>query len=302
MNTKSKSLAGIFTIVVLALAPFNAAVADEGDSKPASEYRSTLFSLDFKGGTLSEFVSVLRELDPSYNIIVQDDASSFPMARIQLNSVAMASCIWMLDHEVVEREGVQTSLWTEEFPSASQRLVIIGARTNFVTRTARGQRRPQDNSVVLDEVKTRVFSVGTLLDSGFDSGMILENISQLDRLQDAGAGKIVAMIDEDTGVLMVRSTPWHIETVVELLDALERSIGYRLSVRTRQAKNPDKAADDVVLEILSAEQLQEMSVQELRSHLVQVSQARKESRGDAEKGTLLDDQFKSVMEELKSRQ
>ena len=308
MNTTTKSLVMFAAAAALACIPSHLVSAqdqDQGHDSSSSSSRHH-FNVDFKGGTLGEFVSQLREQDPSFNIIVQEDASKFPLPEIELNSVTISSCMWILDNEMIDREGVRTSLWTEQYPSVNQNVIFIGSDSTVSPRPNRNSRRPQNETTAIDEVKTRVFSVGMLLDSGVvDAGMILGNISQLNDMQQAGASRIVARIDEKTGVLMVRSTPWHIETVIELLDSLRQSIIYIKSVRVEPKAAP--ALDPEAVELPqpsfhTREEFKQQSTQELRESLVEISQARKRFRGDSKTSGLLDEQFAWVMEELKSRQ
>lgn len=306
MNTARNSIVMFVAAATLAWMPSYSASAEDHGHDSSSRSGEIRFNIDFKGGTLGDFISQLREQDPSFNIIVQEDASEFPLSEIELNAVTMKSCMWFLDHETIDREGVQVSLWTEQFPSTSQNMIFIGSQSSVSPRPARNSRRPQHESAALDEVKTRVFSVGMLLDSGvIDAGMILDNISQLDQMQQGGAGRIVARIDQQTGVLMVRSTPWHIETVVELLDSLQTSIAYLKSAKVESKAAPVQQPQAGALpqpSFLSQEDVPQQSTGALRERLVEISQARKTFRGDSEMSKRLDEQFKWIMEELKSRQ
>jgi hypothetical protein len=303
MNTSATYLTMILTAATLACLPVSAASAEDLAAPESRQSNSDRFDLQFDGGTLEEFVLLLRQQDPAFNIIIQENAMSFPLPAMQLNDVSIKSCIWMIDREYVDRQGMRRVVWSEEYPSADQNLIVIGARS--VVSQPRTVRTAAGRQQLNEELQTRVFFVGNLRSHGYSSEMILGNIARLRQLQGATDNQSQAVIGDQSDVLMVRATNHHLIVIEELLEAMDQSRRHRLAIMpTALAMEEDLAVSDrdpSSLEILTQDQIGSMTDLELRQRLIEVSMARKLARNDQELADQLINQFKMVMSEMKRR-
>ena len=303
MNTSAKYLTMILTVATLACLPVSAASTEDLAAQESRQSNPDRFDLQFDGGTLEEFVLLLRQQDPAFNIIIQDNAMSFPLPPMQLKDVSIKSCIWMIDREHVDRHGMRRVVWSEEYPSVDQDLIVIGVRSVVAqTRTARtAAGRQQLNQ----ELQMRVFFVGNLRSHGYSSEMILGNITRLRELQGSTDNQLQAVIGDQSDVLMVRARNRDLIVIEELLDAMDQSRRHRQAIiPTALAMEEDLAVSDFDLSslgILTEDQIGSMTDHEIRHRLMEVSMARKLTRNDLELRDQLIDQFKMLMSEMKRR-
>jgi len=303
MNTSAKYLTMILTAATLACLPVSAASAEDLAAQESRQSNPDRFDLQFDGGTLEEFVLLLRQQDPAFNIIIQDNAMSFPLPPMQLKDVSIKSCIWMIDREHVDRNGQRRVIWSEQYPSVNQDLIVIGAQP--VGGQNRATRAGKASLQLENEFQTRIFFIGNLRSHGYSSDMILGHVAQLQELQGVVKNQSQAIIDDQSDVLMVRARNRDLIVIEELLDAMDQSRRHRQAIiPTALAMEEDLAVSDFDLSslgILTEDQIGSMTDHEIRHRLMEVSMARKLTRNDLELRDQLIDQFKMLMSEMKRR-
>lgn len=296
----------ILSTVTLAVAPVCLADGDQSTSAAGVD-------IHFEGGTLAEFADLLRQADPSYNIILQGEAADFPVQALDLHQVSIPGCVWVLDTMRTEVNGSTRRLSSDSYLEASgSKIIVIGQESRTRQVNPRGSRVPKQ--IDLDEYHIEVMSVGQLLASGITSKMIMDNIAMLEELGvPIGSKKAEVRIDTKTGVLMVRATALQIDMVEELLGSLESSRIFIEDMNDNadaaKATPPppppplptSSARNSSEVKLYTEAELKALTTIEIRNHLPQVSKARKLVRGDDVLSDKLKNQFDLLMEELKGR-
>ena len=303
MNTLMKSLTMIVVTATLSGFASPAASADGNAAFEERKSQSVRFNIEFDGGTLKEFVQLLRQKDPTFNIIIQEHAASFPLPRMELKGVSIKSCIWMIDREHVDRNGQRLVIWSEQYPSVNQDLIVIGAQS--VAGQNRATRAGTARLQLENEFQTRIFFIGNLLSHGYSSDMILEHVAQLQELQGVTGNQSQAIIDDQSDVLMVRARNRHLMVIEELLEAMDQGGRHRKAVMPTASKiKEDRPVPDRVrslVRMLTQEEISSMTDGQLREQISEVAAARKYARLDQELSDQLANQFQMVMDELKRR-
>jgi len=247
-------------------------------------------------------------MDPGINILVQDNASDFPVPAMNLNKVNVKACIWTLNQLRVENDINTRELYSDEFVVVGGSPVIVLSSSTSFRRTAAQRNSRGRTAQVPGIMQTEVMSVGDLLSSGFTPDMILNDLKQMRSLSGASEqGSDKAVIDTQTGLLMIHGNELEVAQAWELLAALEDSTSYRLDLHRSEQQDQQSAVPaaeprgQVALRLLTLEQLKGMSTKELRARMVRISQARQGARENVELKEQLKSQFELTMEALKSK-
>lgn len=311
IRTIGLGLAPVALGVVLGLAPLAALAEDAPSTHTAMMTKSQIFDITFPGGPLSSFAEQLQSQDANANIFVQTDAVDFPVPAMSMRQVDVTACVWMLDLlRTQTKNGRHREIVTDIYnvPGGSRLIVLSNlesgpARSTPSTRSTNGQSRPRrvTNSEPASTIRIDTMSVGDLLASGFTKDMILNDIRTLQALEGEQDNPAKAIIEEGSGIIMVKGNSHQINQIWELLAAMDDSTYYREVVLTDAAKQAKaEPSQAVALRLLTEAQLAEMSQKELRDRMVKISQLRKEARGNDEYQKQLTDQFTLTMTALKS--
>ncbi|MDG2423691.1 MAG: hypothetical protein P8M22_06920 [Phycisphaerales bacterium] len=286
--------------------------AEEASPLPAvTTNGEVIFDVNFPGGSLSEFASLLQSKDSSSNIFVQHGAADFPVPALSMRKVSVSACVWMLDLLTTTNEaGVFRDISADSYyiPGQSHLYVLSSMESRPARPTqkrvgsnGRGRTQRASTGEPSSTIHIDTMSVGELLSSGFTKDMILNGIGTLQSLESEQGTPAKAIIEEDSGIIMVKGTSDQIHRIWELLSAMDDSTYYRKAVLEAQSQ-PAEANSKVALKLLTELQLAEMSRAELQDRLVKISQLRKDARGNDAFQSQLNDQFLLTMARLKSIQ
>ena len=310
IRTIGLGLAPVALGVVLGLAPL-AALAEEAPSTPSAVMtKSQIFDITFSGGSLSSFAEQLQSRDANANIFVQTDAADFPVPAMSMRQIDVTACVWMLDLLKSQTEyGRHREIVTDiyDVPGGSRLIVLSNqesgpARSTPSQRSNNGQTRQRRvaTSEPASTIRIDTMSVGDLLASGFTKDMILNDIRTLQALEGEQDKPAKTIIEEDSGIIMVKGNYNQINQIWELLAAMDDSTYYRQAVLATAKQAKSEPSQAVALRLLTEAQLTEMSQKELRDRIVKISQLRREAHGNDEYQQQLTDQFSLTMTALKS--
>ncbi|MAT81612.1 MAG: hypothetical protein CMJ29_08195 [Phycisphaerae bacterium] len=285
--------------------------ADDSASQPVLTKQKKLFDINFDGGSLSELANLLEQEDSTADIFVQPDAVDFPVPPLSMQAVDMSACIWMLDHLTSTREnGERRTVMTDTYMvPGGTRLVVLGNSFSNPSRslaTPRNEARSRARRAVDEPVRKTTIettSIGYLLTRGITAETILENIKSMQSLEPEQSPRAKVIISKSSAVIMVNGSRSQIDQIWGLLEAMEDSMRYRSDVASEPV-NEDVASQEpnecgvIVMEL---EQLELLTLDQLRSRVTELSSLRKQMRGNQECQDLIKTQFMSSMEVLKDK-
>ena len=190
---------------------------------PKSAATSTV-NIDFKGGTLADYVILLRSLNPSANIILEDAAAEMPLPPIALRNVSIASAL-----KAVEATGGAVARSLRIQTIAADRL-DAGTEAHVL----RLQNEPIGNELPLQRLLTpmksvRAFSLAPLSLSSDATGKHLEAnaiaaaVESALALVSTDAAQAVVKLDNSTHLLLVSGSAEQIETAAQVIGELLRT-------------------------------------------------------------------------------
>jgi hypothetical protein len=225
-RTLTPLLAGACTLTLLAAtAP---QPQDEGEAQFTS-YEPPVITVEFEGGTVRDYVAVLRGAGDNINIMIDDDAGAVSLPAVELRNVMLIDALRILEDLRPEDESYELSL--DEFQSGP-----IELTTPVFRIVAVKQRPPQP------PLQTSVWSVRQLLSSQIEAAHILGAIETALSLQeDLGAPEV--RFHEETGLILARAHPEQIEVIGEVIHNLQASVSpahnndlEQLSMRLQQTQ------------------------------------------------------------------
>lgn len=214
---------------------------------PNEQYKSKyVIDLDFKGGTLREYVNAIQKKAASTNVLIDPLAERFPVPSVQFRSVDVASAMELLDHRAgeVDGRGVRIDVRTIDPPNTLSEPVYAVHAETFSPRKLR------------DEL-TMVISVKDLLDADYTADDILTAVETALNLVDDGVTAQVRF-HKETGLLIARGPEEQVSAVVDVTAQLRQAAHEQLDQK--------RQSDD------SARQHREMT--ELRSQIEDLQRER----------------------------
>ncbi|MBK8980124.1 MAG: hypothetical protein IPM29_29845 [Planctomycetes bacterium] len=222
----------VLASLVLALFPVSTAFAQDPASAPATPARARptepTASFRFEGGSLQEFVAILRSNwapGQTPNVIVPLSAVDVELPAIELRDVtvgtalqAIASCAyprWQVRYERVATEAGQTI----------HTLMVMPGPTQSQTVVQGSGRDPRD------EVMTVVFSLRELIEAppGVDASLAIPAATVLTAIEaglelDGGLAEAKLGFHESSSLLFVRGNRDRLRLVEQTIDALKSDL------------------------------------------------------------------------------
>jgi hypothetical protein len=213
----------LFAITALPL------VAQDAKEAPA---RPVVVTATFPGGTMEEFVTVLRASEPRANIIVSAAAAQAKLPRIELRGAGLDQA---LDGACLVAEA-EFQVRSVPFPGQGEPVFSIYA---VPAAKQSGGAGPANAPKV--DVSTQVFSLNRLTDSDSRSGLAGMKVETVLSAIEAGstdeAKAAELRFHRESGLLFVRGSRAQLSLVKELLANLEQD----QSERRLQAKERQEA-------------------------------------------------------------
>lgn len=214
-------LAGAFiTSMVAAYAP----TPQDDREVEFQPYRPHVINVEFEGGTVRDYVAVLRQSGENINITLDRDAGDVTIPAVELRNVMLIDALRILD----DLEPVDESFELEvgEFQSGPVEL------TSAVYRIMSKKQRPPQ-----PPLQTSVWSVSRLLGREIEAAQLLGAIeTALSLQQDLGAPEV--RFHEETGLILARAHPDQISIIGEVVHNLQATA------------TPDRSTDEAELDAL----------------------------------------------------
>lgn len=294
----------------------HAAHAQDGQSESAATAFETIVNIQFGGGTLAEYVEMLRDAYPRVNVLLTGDCENALLSAVSLRNVTMNTALNLLDGRVMELAGRDVQLAVElrvtEGVVEEEPVWIINCHD--VSRAKALEVMPV----------YRVWSIRNLVaessisqDDLFGAVEAAIELSYQSRLEEVGNGspldmskdnqrvsKPVMKFHEGSGLLIVRGQPEDLMIIEEVFNAVT-------GVRVAGVASPETAAVPVLTDIpiigrLYAERLAEavssdaaLSSRDLAMRTYQSVAATRES--EVQDLQELVRQLQSQVEELKAQ-
>ena len=144
-----------------------AAVMIAGAQAPPRTDSDLIAAFSFDGGTIREYIDLIRESRPDTNIVVDDRVAGFPVPPMELRSIDVGSLMWVLEDRSGDWRGQSCTCEVASHPAASGPLYRLSGRVERSPR-GRGAVRTSDFSR-----ETSVRSVAELIEEGVASESII---------------------------------------------------------------------------------------------------------------------------------
>jgi hypothetical protein len=193
-----------------AQAPQSGVASETSDS---SVKRPASITIDFPGGTATEYVDALRKAAKDVNVALVADVSSVRVPPVSLKNVDPIAAAEIL-RSVPEEQGgrfVQFELRYEKARSADQSgLITVGAKIS-------NKQHPGGDAVI-----SRVFAVSNLLMNDIKPADLLTSVQTALEMNQNPAMPAQIRFHEATGLLIVRGTGEQVETVTAVVEQLRQ--------------------------------------------------------------------------------
>ncbi len=181
----------------------------------AAAFGSEAFDIDFKGGSLAEWVKAVQTASPDGNIVLLHSDSTLKMPAVSLVGVTAESCAYLTD----SLPGINVDKIGDE--QGGRPIWVIQQRE--ASRAGRGQRPVETGH------RTSVFAIPPSYrdaQASEDLQHVIESICNM-----GGLPKPEILMNRDMGVMAARGVPAQLTLVAETLEELP----HRSSRREGQA-------------------------------------------------------------------
>lgn len=211
------SIALLLALPLLAQDP----VATNPTPTPRAKQPAITVSVTFAGGTLGQFVDLLRHQEPKANILVAPAALDAVLPRLELNGAG-------LEQALEAACSVADSAWlvrVKEFAGEGAPVFSILV----------AERQPSARSTGAPPTgRTAVYSLAQLTgDTGLGVAIPVETV--LSAIEAATDGKLTLRFHRDSGLLIVRGADEQIVVAREVLSELENDVKQKRSEVLRKA-------------------------------------------------------------------
>ena len=223
-----------------------------GDTLAQGPDQSASVTIEFRGGTVSQFVETVRDsFGASANIVVETEARNVVLSAVELTVTDALSAAAAVPHLEADAEGVQLDF------GRGPEFGVIG-----VLRHDTGQREP---------TRTHVWTLIQILDSGYEPSNVLSAVkTSLQATSDVG---VDVKYHEDTQLLIANATGREIDAIGKVLNELVHASEYRLHERAAQsdAAELENARERIIAlteenrQLLARLQTLEIAIDELRA-------------------------------------
>ncbi len=219
------SCALVTIFVTLALAGGSPASALQ--SAPSGDLG--VFDLQFKGGSVTEYASAIRNASPRSNIIVMPGAGELPVPAMDLKSVDLRSAVGLLDQHDAILDGQRWVLRVRD--TSGHRQASTPIYTLFAIATGAPGADPRAT-----QSRSSVISLSNILEPGHISAAdALTAIETALTLVTGQASKPEIRFHEETGLLIARGTEEQIHIIYEVVAQLEDSTMTLENARQRRS-------------------------------------------------------------------
>jgi hypothetical protein len=172
---------------------------------------SVVVTLQFPGGTMGEFVAMLRQLEPKANIMVAATAADATLPALDLRGAGLSQ---VLESACAVAES-HREIRVKETRGAGESVYAITAR----------QLPPAQDPFAARAQRTKVFSLARLIEGNDKDSGTLSAATVLSAIEAAvGGPDLLTMLrfHKESGALFVRGTEEQLGVVSELLVQLDR--------------------------------------------------------------------------------
>ncbi len=214
---RSLSIALLLALPLLAQDPAIANPAATPRPKPPA----ITVSVSFAGGTLGQFVDLLRHQEPKANILVAPPALEAVLPRLELNGAG-------IEQALEAACSVAESAWLVRVKEFSG-----GGAPVFSILVAERQSPPRSSSPAAGG-RTQVCSLVQLTNDA-DKGIGIKVETVLSAIEAATEGQLTLRFHRDSGLLIVRGADEQILVAREVLSELENDVKRKRSEALRKA-------------------------------------------------------------------
>jgi hypothetical protein len=223
-------------VLVMLTIPLGAqpAAKDTADPPANTQDKSQLISVNFKGGTIADFVELLKSATPGINWAVYGDLSRIDMPAMDLQNVSVDTAVRLLDKRSQNHDGMSYFVAEASIHRAGQgeqpvvRINVVGRRT--------GHTEPPV------EVQTLVIPVADVLSRGMSADDMLAAIEaalQVSELTD----RMRVRFHEPSQILLVRGPENGLEVVHDTTSSL-RSVARELQDARIRAEDEEQRGQE----------------------------------------------------------
>jgi len=227
----------------------------------------TLISLQFRGGTATEYLAAVRRVaGDQFNVIIAPEAGEVSVPVLELTRVSPSSAVRLLDGLAEERPGHAVRLTINEVPRetpAEQPTYLVRAQVRSAARSH----------------EVHVWTVQSLLDHGYTSEAVISAI-ELGLAVVGSPEPPDVRFHEDTGLIIATGEKRQLDTIEQVVSSLRVAIDEREHAEQQARDDEARAAQMRMRHEL--EEL-EMANQNLTRVLMQREQELAQARSDFER-------------------
>jgi len=179
-----------------------------GLSTAAMAAQPAVFDLDFKGGTLSQFVQSVQTAAPKSNIVLQSSGGGAVVPSMSLHGVTAQSCVFVVD------EIPNVNVETIDLGDGAKPIFVIDS---YEVVAVGGSQRGRTARIAVSNT-TEVFAVPQSYRSSTESARLVTVLKAVCELSGDSAPKMTVLAD--VGLLAVYGTPSQISLCGASLDSL----------------------------------------------------------------------------------
>lgn len=206
----------LFALAITFLSAGSSQAQNEGRAIQAQDESpdTGLISVDFPGGTITEYVNALAKAAGSLNVLISPEAADFSMPPVKLTKVSVSAAIDLVKGTRTDKNDRFVNLDVDQM-----RQTEANEQITFKIDAHRPNRgRPT-------EVKTlsRVWSIAHLIQDGvFNSKVVLEAVEMAIAVTKS-TSKVDIRFHEATGLLIASGSTSQLSAIENVLDELGQS-------------------------------------------------------------------------------
>lgn len=175
---------------------------------------SNLISVNFKGGTIAEYVDALAEAAGAVNILVSSGAAYASMPAVKLTKVTVSAAVDLTD-------GYRTNIKTNRLVKIIVNHVSLYAVGENPTFKITAQNQP--TGLPRENTRSRIWSIAHLIQDGVFSSKVVLDAIELAIAVTNSKTEVDIRFHEATGLLIVSGSTSQLKAIDNVLDELGRS-------------------------------------------------------------------------------
>lgn len=202
----------VLVLVALVLSSLSASSTQAQNDVPDAG----LISVDFPGGTITEYIDALAKAAGSVNVLISTEAADLSMPPVKLTKVSVSAAIDLVNGTRTDKNDRFVNLDVDhlrQYEANEQETFKINAQSP-------GRRRPTE---VKTQTPSGVWSIAHLIQDGvFNSKVVLEAVEMAIAVTKS-TSKVDIRFHEATGLLIASGSTSQLSAIENVLDELGQS-------------------------------------------------------------------------------